>query len=344
MIRNALKKSFGGRVSAMLLLTIVLAMLVAGCGDSSSSSDGADRQVTDYSVQTHWLKVPETTDKEVDVFYLYPTAWAKTAPTDANIAEIDNASMLAGSAAAYARQATAFEPVGNVYAPYYRQVDAAYSLALPAQERDELLASVPAADAEAALDYYFRHYNNGRPFLLVGHSQGSNVLILLLADYFKNHPEYLERMVVAYVIGYSVTADFLAANPHLHFAQGPDDTGVIVSYNTLSPTVDSDSVPFLLPGALAINPISWTLDETPAAAEEGLGSFLPDADGVFQQVPQYADARVDTSNGVVRCATAVDAELLLSSAGVYHSYDIPFYYFNLRANAANRVEHYFDAQ
>lgn len=344
MIKNRLRNWIRAQLSAMVVM-MILGALVSGCGDSSSCSDASDVQATDYSLQAHWLKVPETIDKEADVFYLYPTAWAKTGPTDPNIAEIDNASMLAGSAAAYTRQATAFEPVGNVYAPYYRQVDAAYSLSLPADERDELIASVPAADAEAALDYYFKHYNNGRPLLLVGHSQGSNVLILLLSDYFKNHPEYLERMVVAYVIGYSVTTDFLAANPHLHFAQGPDDTGVIVSYNTVSPDVNFDDAPFLLPGAVTINPISWTLEETPATAEEGLGSFMPDAHGVFQQVPQYADARVDRSKGVVLCSTAVDDELLLGfGPGVYHSYDIPFYYFNLRANAANRVEKYLGAK
>ena len=34
----------------------------------------------------------------------------------------------------------------------------------------------------------------------------------------KKHPEYLKRMVAAYVIGFSVTKDFLKRNPHLKFA------------------------------------------------------------------------------------------------------------------------------
>ncbi len=313
--------------------------------DSLRLGDTAGGALTDYSLAAHWLHLPQATNKAVDVFYLYPTAWRKLDDSEPNICPIDNASMLAGSASAYARQATAFETVGNVYAPYYRQGEGVYSLSLPPDQRDAFIASVPAADAEAALDYYFQHYNDGRPFLLLGHSQGANVLKLLLAGYFKTHPEYLKRMVAAYIIGYSITSDFLAANPHLHFAQGPDDTGVIISYNTLAPGVDLSQAPFLLPGAIAINPISWTLDETTATTEEGLGSYMPGKGGVFSQVPQYADARVDKSKGVVVCSTAVDSNLILGfGPGVYHSYDIPFYYFNLRTNAANRVEKYLSAQ
>lgn len=297
--------------------------------------------VTDYSQPEHWLKLPAAIDKGVDVFYLYPTCWAKADPAEPDICAIVNPSMLAGAAAAYARQATAFEPVGNVYAPFYRQADGAYALSLPPDKREELIAQIPAADAAAAFDYFLKHYNDGRPFLLVGHSQGAQILTLLLSGYLRDHPDTYKRMIAAYVIGYSVTTDYLRTNPHLRFAAGPDDTGVIVSYNTLAPDVALEDVPFLLPGAVAINPISWTLDETPARTDEGLDSYLPDAKGSFRQVPQYADARVDKSSGVVVCSTAVDRELMLGfGPGIYHSYDIPFYYFNLRANAANRAENF----
>lgn len=39
------------------------------------------------------------------------------------------------------------------------------------------------------------------------------------------HPEYYERMVAAYVIGYSITSDFLKEQPYLKFVEGADDTG-----------------------------------------------------------------------------------------------------------------------
>ena len=73
---------------------------------------------------------------DVDVFYLYPTAWQKVNAKGSNICDIDNPSMLAGSAAAFARSATAFEPFAQCLRSYYRQADAAYALSLPLPEHD----------------------------------------------------------------------------------------------------------------------------------------------------------------------------------------------------------------
>jgi len=322
----------------LVLIALFVSLTLVACGDDSKS----EPQATDYSKSEHWLSLPAVVDKEVDVFYLYPTAWQKVNTTDPNICEIDNPSMLAGSASAFARQATAFETFANIYAPYYRQADAAYVLALPLAEHDAVIAGIPTLDAVAAFDYYIKHYNNGRPFILAAHSQGSNVLINLLAGYMKDHPDVYSRMVAAYVVGYSVSDEYLAKNPHLKFAEGPDDTGVIISYNTQAPDVVAGTNPVVSPGGLVINPITWTRDETLATTAEGLGSFMPDpVTKVFSQVPQYADAKIDKTNGVLICSTADENALYsLSGAlgkGVYHSFDYPFYYYNLRENAANRT-------
>ena len=158
-------------------------------------------------------------------------------PPIPDICEIDNASMLAGSALAFQRQATAFQTFANVFAPYYRQADAASTLSLPQAQQDQIIGGIPKSDAFAAFTYYIEHYNNGRPFILAGHSQGSNLLVYLLSEYMREHPLVYARMIAAYVIGYSVTGQYLAQNPHLRFAEGPDDTGVIISYNTEAPTV-----------------------------------------------------------------------------------------------------------
>ena len=52
-------------------------------------------------------------------------------------------------------------------------------------------------DALAAFDYYIRHYNQGRPFVLVGHSQGSAMTKLILFDYLSARPDVYRRMVAA---------------------------------------------------------------------------------------------------------------------------------------------------
>jgi hypothetical protein len=80
-----------------------------------------EEKATDYSKSEHWLSLPASVDKEVDIFYLYPTAWQKVNEDEPNICDIDNPSMLVLAPQAFERQATAFETVGNIYAPYYRQ-------------------------------------------------------------------------------------------------------------------------------------------------------------------------------------------------------------------------------
>ena len=57
----------------------------------------------------------------------------------------------------------------------------------------------------------------------------------VLKNYFKEHPDYYKRMVAAYAIGFAITKDDLEAYPHLKFATGESDTGVIVSWNTEGP-------------------------------------------------------------------------------------------------------------
>ena len=97
---------------------------------------------------------------------------------------------------------------------------------------------------------------------------------LVLAEYMKAHPEYQQRMIAAYVIGFSITKEYLQANPHLHFAERADDTGVIVSWNTEGAANAGKKNLVVLPGAISINPLNWKRDETYAPAAENLGGYI----------------------------------------------------------------------
>jgi hypothetical protein len=312
---------------------------VTGKAETAMSADDVNN-VTDYSQPGNWLSADMSGSLPVDIFYLYPTAWQK-GPNDSNYCSVDNVSMIKGANGAFNRQASAFLPVGNIYAPYYRQADAMYTLTLPTiEQQDEAVRIIPAVDGVAAFNYYLEHYNKGRPFILAGHSQGSNVLLYILAQ-IKDQPDVLGRMVAAYVIGFSVTKDYLAKNPPLKFATGPDDTGVIISYNTEAEGVTSS--PLVRPGALAINPISWTLTDLVAPKEDNAGSIRPVTMALSDLTPvkDFASAQVNTARGVVVCKSVdINRYSIQGMPGVFHSYDYPFYFYNIRLNAQNRVEKY----
>jgi hypothetical protein len=322
----------------ILLAAVLLSPGLLACGSSSPAP-----QATDYSVAAHWLALPVTPVPSfpVDVFYLYPTAWTST-DSNPQICAIDEPSMLQQAPGAYARQATAFETVGDIYAPFYRQDN------LSSVDRWNVIAGIPTLDGTAAFDYYIRNYNHGRPFILVGHSQGATVLTNILSGYLAQNPAVLARMVVAYVVGSPITPAFLAENPHLRFASGAVDTGVIVSWNTEGPGVVPGTNPVLYGEVgLVINPVSWTRTSDAVPASQGLGSLMPNlAEKAWVPVAQVCDAQNDLANGVVICTTAPQGLMdLVDEAsgfpkGVYHTFDIPFFYANLRQNAAARVQAY----
>ena len=296
------------------ILIVAIALLLVIIVSLSLQQNKSGVEATDYALADNWLTVPALADLPVDVFYLYPSTYMKQAESDPVICQVDNEMMRSNAVLSFNRQATAFEPVGNIYAPYYRQADPLSALTLSEADRDALLKGEPKADVIAAFDYFIKNCNNGRPFILAGHSQGSNMLLYLLSDYMKEHPDVYSRMVAAYVIGYSVTEDYLAQNPHLKFAQGAADTGVIISYNTEAPEIGGKN-PVLMEGALVINPITWTRDGTPAEASQNLGSILLNPDGSpvldekgeFMQVMNFADAAVDSEKGALICSS-VDAD------------------------------------
>ncbi|MBQ2819398.1 MAG: DUF3089 domain-containing protein [Clostridia bacterium] len=289
---------------------------------------------TDYSNSFNWISTGGERDKPVDVFHVVPTSWyGKEGET---LSEISNPQYREMSTFNVSFQASVFETEANIFAPHYRQLEPYYCLDLSLEERMKKEAEEPKQDIFDALDYYFENYNNGRPFILSGHSQGSILLLSVLSEYMFMYPERYERMIAAYLIGYSVTEEYLREHPHLHFAEGAGDTGVIISYNTQSPSLTSPN-PLVNPGALVINPISWTRSEELAPASQSLGSRIKGRD-----IPHFADARIDKSKNALICSTPDPRRMKseLFEEGVYHIHDYGLYYYDLRQNAALRIANY----
>jgi hypothetical protein len=206
---------------------------------------------------------------------------------------------------------------------------------------------VPKADIIAAFDYYIKNLNGGRPFILVGHSQGSLMIAEILSDYMKANPEVYKRMIVAYAIGAPLNKAYYAMNPHVKPAKNAKDLGVVICYNTEAPVIDGKN-PLAVPNdAVIINPLSWETTEDYASKEENLGSLYVEK-GKTKKYEHIADAKIDYKKGVIICSTLNRDEWSSPKAsrayfplGVFHENDIPLYYYNLRQNAQDRVEEYF---
>ncbi|MCM0756055.1 DUF3089 domain-containing protein [Desulfovibrio aminophilus] len=288
----------------------------------------------DYDRPENWAALPAPAErgKPVDVFFVPPTTCFSPDTWNESI-ESSRANPLVRRS--LAGQASVFAASCNVFAPRYRDAHIKV-LEAPAPDREQALAAA-YSDVERAFDHYLRQDNGGRPFILAGHSQGSNLLLELLEKRFRD-PAPRKKLVAAYLIGWSVTRDDLTRFPQLAMCDAPDRTGCIVSYNSQSA---APGMSIVRPGAVGVNPLSMNLDTRHVPREANLGAAFPTADGL-KEVPRFTGAQ--TVHGALIVDPA-DPELTPTPfPGFYHGYDYALFYRNLERNVRERVEAFLKAR
>ena len=141
-------------------------------------------------------QVTPAQDPPIDCFYVYPTV-----SRDPGL----NSDMTPGveEQGTTFVQFARFASLCRTYAPIYRQVTlAALPRALAGQDVTAN-GNLAYGDVLAAWRHYLEHDNQGRPFVLIGHSQGTIHLIRLLAEEIESGPA-AARMLSALLIGYAV--------------------------------------------------------------------------------------------------------------------------------------------
>ena len=135
-------------------------------------------------------------DPPADCFYVYPTISRD---------QTDNSDLVPGvleEHAVAAVQLARFAGVCKTYAPMYRQATLTALQKALAGVNVERNFGLAFADVRNAWRHYLENDNKGRPFVLVGHSQGSIMLSLLLQE-IENTPA-AGRMLSAMLIGYNI--------------------------------------------------------------------------------------------------------------------------------------------
>mgnify|MGYP000865072962 CR=1 FL=1 len=315
-----------------LLLFIIFA-LVIGCSAQTSNQ---------YADKNNWAFFPESSQLiSADVFLICPTVYM--GEENSFNMEMNDAKTRASFMGALNMEKGIYENVCSIYAPFYRQAGLnAYSLDSTEAEPYFQLAY---SDVKQSFAYYMQECNNGRPLVLAGFSQGSEMLLRLMKDLFQNK-SYNDLLVGAYLIGWRITEEDVAQYPYLKMARGADDTGVIISFNSEAESVNTS---LLVPrSTLAINPLNWKTTGEYAEAELNLGAVFTDYEGdILKEIPALTGAYLDPERGTLK-VTGVSPEdyppvLDIFEKGVYHLYDYQFFYRNLQQNVALRVDKYIKA-
>ena len=326
----------------------------------------------DYRKREHWAALPERADRadrtppglkdlqehaSVDVFYVHPTLYSSKPRTKfkwnqdlfekRRNREIDRLPVHF--------QASAFNGAGKVYAPRYRQ--AHYSVFLTSHLDDKAAAlGIAYQDVEAAFQYFLRHYNRGRPFILAGHSQGTLHAARLLKHKIIGTP-LQERLVVAYLPGMAIPADSLAGLP---VCTDSSATGCFVSWSTYLRGYTPQNYDKGLNRAVCVNPITWTYvpstdsgsspkpaSTTAHRGPSGLvaGPYVPKSQHrgavlrpFWKKYPGICDAQVQ--GGMLWVTKPRFWGSFLYRSPNYHTGDINLFYLDLRANAQHRVHSY----
>ena len=297
----------------------------------------------DYGMASAWAALPDKDDpadktppgltsnqanSPVDVFFLHPTTYTGDKGQKGWNGPIDDAALnkkTDGGSILY--QASLFNGAGRVFAPRYRQ---AHLSCYYTKEKDSAHKAFELAyeDVKAAFSYYLEHYNQGRPFIIATHSQGTTHGMRLIKEMIDGTP-LQKQLVVAYLVGIPVPKNMYA---NLKPCENENDTGCFCSWQTYK----RGRLPrWHVPGSptLATNPLIWTTLPTYAPKTLNQGAVLIKFDKIF---PQLCDAEVHDGMLWIRKPKFPGSFLIIRSN--YHAGDYNLFYMNVRNNAQARIE------
>lgn len=139
---------------------------------------------------------PVAKDPPVDCFYVYPTV-SRDRGLNSDLAP-DNA-----ETSAVQGQFARFAGVCRTYAPIYRQLTLGAVTAAAVGTDIAAPSAIAYSDVAAAWARYMAMHNNGRPFVLVGHSQGSAMLQELIRREIEGKP-IARQMLRAIIPGFNL--------------------------------------------------------------------------------------------------------------------------------------------
>jgi hypothetical protein len=219
--------------------------------------------VIDRNGSTHIVNYEPAGHPAIDCFYVYPNITHQQAdnanldidPQETAIAELE---------------ASPFSRSCRVYAPMYREATG--------ESKGEAPYQVALDSVQAAWSDYLAHYNHGRGFVLIGHSEGTGLLGHVIIDQIEHNPAVRQRLVSALLIGGNLPVRtnglLLFKDQQIQPCRSDSQTGCVIGYDAFTTPPPSDSIfgrqspPTL--GGYAVE----TLCTNPASLSGGSGSLI----------------------------------------------------------------------
>lgn len=337
-----------GRRTYLPAAFIPVLFLLASCGAVPKGSFGHDiPAVPDYSDASNWAALPDRKDyadevpvaewkdaqgiAQADVFFIHPTTYTgKPGQNEWNASVSDHKLNTLTDKYPIRYQATVFNGAGKIYAPRYRQAHFDCFFTKKIKDAQQAL-DLAYDDVRAAFQYYLDHYNQGRPFIIAAHSQGTYHAKRLLQEFVDGQP-LEDRMIVAYLPGLTVPADLYK---HLEPCTTPDETGCFCSWRTFREGYIPKKLHFEDTNIVVTNPVTWNAAQPASAKADQVGGVLRDFKKIY---PALVETSIyDDLLWVNR--PRFPGSFLLTTKN-YHIADYNFFYADVRRNAEQRVKAY----
>lgn len=282
---------------------------------------------------------------EVSVFFVHPTTFLRRDSWNAPIA--GDRDTRARTRQFVGAQASAFNGIGEVWAPRYRQA-AMGAFLVPGADTDRA-NELAYGDVARAFEAFVAAIPPDQPILLAGHSQGSLHLLRLMAEKIAG-TTLARRIVAAYVVGWpvSVTADVPALG--LPACARPGQPGCILSWQSFAEPADAHQIVQVYSAGtgftgnsrrdtamLCVNPVTGA-PHSSALASANLGALAGEigrSDAVIERgtIP----ARCDASGLLLIGAPPRGFGQYVMPGNNYHVFDYALFWANIRADAEART-------
>ena len=282
-----------------------------------------------YADDAHWLCRPDLTDDvcdedltatevapdgtltevpfvpaaeaPVDCFYVYPTLDYSAEPGNHPF-EVPNPL----EAITTQFQAARFGSLCNLYVPRYRQATiGSYPRDGDAGDLYDIEAfQVAYADVLDAFQTYLATYNDGRPFVLLGHSQGTHHLIRLLQEEFDDDPALRAGLVSALLVGPTgrlrVPEGEVVGGTfeNIPLCESADQTGCAVGFDSYAATEPPDFVDPADDGTVraCVNP-TQLVDGDDRLEAGYFGVSVPGVETPTEVIPDHYTAECTATDG-----------------------------------------------
>lgn len=320
----------------------------------------------DYSLSDSWAALPQKEDyadlrptgiasadtllQKVDVFFIHPTSYFKGDLWNERVDLSTGTYQRTDKIIAY--NASIFNDC-KVYAPRYRQATIVTFLNMEGKNEQQALG-LAYEDVRRAFLYFLKNYNQGRPFILAGHSQGSYHGKLLIEELIDKKP-LAKQMIAAYLMGTSdITNDWAATLSNVTVCNSATETHCIINFNTYADDI-KPSIEWEKSHVVCVNPLNWKRDGGYVAKLAHLGYVKANGDLNFQlfgedlpdetpigplPAPIIGHTHVKSENGVLLIENQQLAEEL--EEGNYHGLELSLFHMNIRANVAERSRYFLE--